>query len=269
MPYLDHHVSTLDFVQAGRRALAHCSFAVPVASEACVLLCDSTAWTVYAVSAAHLLDAGEQARAARFRFERDRVTYVLAHALWRTALGVCLGMEAVRVPLMSTPAGQPRLHGTGYATSLAHSGTWVAIAICADWTVGVDIERSPPRAALTQLMPFICTPAELADMERLPPHVRETALLMLWTRKEALLKAFGTGLMENPAQLSAMNGELIMPPPSVADQVPCRARNMESLPSVLVGALAVPASVATIRLHWLAGPQAVISTRPVEPGSST
>jgi 4'-phosphopantetheinyl transferase len=251
MSQLDCHFSPRDFVQAGQRALADCSFAIPAAGEACVLLCDSTEWTACAVSAERVLDAGEQARAARFRFEHDRVAYVLAHAMWRLALGACLGMDAMDVPLASTPSGQPRLHGSRYATSLSHSGSWVAIAICAGVTVGVDIERSPARTALGRLMPLMCTPVEIANMERLPMHAREIALLMLWTRKEALLKAFGVGLMEDPAQLSAMNGELIVPPPSIRDQVPCRVCNVESLPTALIGALAVPDDVATTRLHRL------------------
>ncbi len=251
MPHPDSHVSPRDFTQAAWRVLTHCSFTAPAAGEACVLLCDSTAWTTYAASAASLLDAGEHARAARFRFEQDRITYVLAHALWRTALGICLDMEAVHVPLRSTPAGQPRLHDTGYATSLSHSGSWVAIAICADVTVGVDIERSPARMALDGLMPLMCTPAEMTDLARLSMQAREIALLTLWTRKEALLKAFGTGLAEDPALLSAMIGGLIMPPSSVPNQVPCHVLDVESLPDGLVGALAVPATVVTSHLHWL------------------
>ena len=251
MPHLDSHVSPSDFAQEISRAFAHCSFAAPAAGEACVVLCDSTAWTTCVASAERLLDAGELARAARFRFEQDRFTYVLAHALWRTALGICLGMEAAHVPLGSTPAGQPRLHGTGYATSLSHSGNWVAIAICAGVTVGVDIERSPARMTLDELMPLICMPAEMADLARLPAQARETGLLKLWTRKEALLKAFGVGLNEDPALMSAMSGGLVMPPSSVPDQAPCRVLDVGSLPDGLVGALAVPATIMASRLHWL------------------
>jgi 4'-phosphopantetheinyl transferase len=101
------------------------------------------------------------------------------------------------------------------------------------------------------LMPLMCTPAEIADMERLSAQTRETALLKLWTRKEALLKAFGVGLTANPAQLSAMDGELVMPPSSVTDQVPCRVCHIEPFPNDLVGALAVPAGVLRTRLYRL------------------
>lgn len=97
-------------------------------------------------------------------------------------------------------------------------------------------------------MPLVCTPAEISDMEGLSPSMRETALLALWTRKEALLKAFGIGLAADPARLSATSGELVVPPALVTDQVPCRACPIEALPDNLVGALAVPASIVKTRL---------------------
>lgn len=245
-----HDASLPDFAKTGALALARCRFVPPGAGETCVLLCDSAVWAPHAVSAAALLGSTERARAASFRFEHDRSTYVLAHGLWRVALGACLGLEASRVTFANTPAGQPQLPGTGLATSLSHSGTWVAIAICADRTVGIDIERSP-HARIDQLMPKICTPAELVDLQPLPELARQRALLALWTRKEALLKAFGVGLAVEPASLSAMmNGPVEPPPLSSPDQAPCRVIDLD-LPATLVGALAIPMSVSAIRLSWL------------------
>jgi 4'-phosphopantetheinyl transferase len=243
-------VELSDFTQAALLAFARGGVVAPTAGEACVLISDCTVWTAHTISAEELLDAGERKRAARFRFEHDRAAYVLAHALWRMALGVCLGVDAARVPLESTPAGQPRLPGTAFATSLSHSGPWVAIAITTGATVGVDIERSPPRMPLDELMPAICTPAEMTDMQQLPASACETALLTLWTRKEALLKAFGIGLIEAPALLPAMTDGWIMPPAAAPTQIPCRVLGM-GLPAKLVGALAVPAAVATARVNWL------------------
>lgn len=251
MPHLDSDVSPDDFTRECMQSLARCGFVAPGTGEACVLLCDSAPWASHAVSAECVLDAGERARAARFHFDHDRLTYVTSHALWRATIGFCLGVEAALVRLDSTAAGQPRLCGTGYATSLSHSGTWIAIAICAGATIGVDIECSPSRMAMGALMPLVCTPAEISDMESLSAPMRESALLTLWTRKEALLKAFGIGLAADPAQLSATSGELIVPPALVTDKVPCRACPIEALPDNLAGALAVPASIVKTRLYRL------------------
>lgn len=246
----DHVVAVNDFTQTAGDVLERHGFHAPAAGEARVLLFDSTAWAGYIESAERLLDNGERARASRFRFEHDRESYVLSHALWRVALGICLGTDPRRVPLTSTLAGQPRLTGTGMATSLSGTGSWTAIAIACTETVGVDIERSPARIALEELIPTMCTLAERKELAKLAARTREPVLLEMWTRKEALLKAFGVGLLEDPALLSASTSELIIPPASAPVQIPCRVRNLD-MPVALAGALAVPASVHTLRIYLL------------------
>lgn len=229
-------------------AFAAAGFVPPAEGAAGVLVFDSARWVEHQAAAEARLDAGERQRAARFRFDRDRSTYLLAHAVWRMALGTCLGVDAADVPLRSSPSGQPLLPGTPWATSLSHSGGWVAMAMARAATVGVDIERSPSPRALNDLMPTICTPAEAVAMRRLPLAAREAALLALWTRKEALLKAFGTGLTVAPTSFAVNGAEPVASP--VAGLPSCRVFAL-GLPVALVGALALPLAVGDASLHLL------------------
>jgi 4'-phosphopantetheinyl transferase len=238
------------FARSVRTALARSGFALPGADEARVVVFDGSAWAIHADAVEHVLDATERRRAARFRFDQDRVRYILAHAVWRIALGACLGVDPADVPLASAPSGQPRLQGTDLATSLSHSGGWVAVAVCVAATVGVDIECSPSRIILDDLIATICTPAEAADMRLRAEPERERALLTLWTRKEALLKAFGVGLAEAPASLPAAASGLVAPPMGTSGLLPCRVDDLD-LPAGLVGALAAPDAVKWRRLHML------------------
>ena len=253
----DDNTSVPDFTRAAVRVFARCGFSAPATAEARVVLCDTTEWTSFVESAQGLLSPEERARAIRLRFDRDRAPYILAHALWRVSLAICLGTDVTRIRLISTVTGQPRLPGTAFATSLSHSGCWVAIAICTGDTVGVDIERTPPRTALETLVPIICTPAEIADLAPLSAPEREAALLALWTRKEALLKAFGVGLNVDPSRLSVTANEVVssLPSPTTSDLVPCRVFNLR-LPDGVVGALAVPVSIASVRLCTLGSGEA-------------
>lgn len=246
----NHRVATADFAETVRSALAFSGFCRPATDEARMVLFDSAAWAAYAHMADEWLDAGERERAARFHFERDCLAYVMAHAIWRVTLGVCFGTESDHVPLTHTSSGQPQLPGTGLSTSLSHSGSYVAIAICGASTVGIDIEQLRSRIVVDDLLATICTPTEAATLRELSPTVRTQALLTLWTRKEALLKAFGVGLAQAPATLSAMSDEPVAPPPQATDPSPCRVRTLE-IPFGCVGALAAPVAVMACKLHHL------------------
>jgi 4'-phosphopantetheinyl transferase len=234
-------------------ALRDAGFDAPRADQASVLVFDARAMAPCVGEAAALLDRRERSRAARFRFRRDRDTYTLAHATWRVALGACLAVDPREVPLATTADGQPRLAGTALSTSLSHSGDLVALTVCPAATVGVDIEQWPARIDLEALMPMFCTREECAELEGLDAERRTRALLELWTRKEALLKAFGVGLLTDPATTPAPSTHPLMPPPMAMHYPPCHTRNLRP-GRHWIAALAAPPAVRDIRLHTLATP---------------
>ena len=240
-------VAGLDnFADQARRALVDAGLAPPHAGEVSVVMFDTSEWSAFRGDACGWLDDEERARAARFRFDRDRSAYVLAHALWRAVLAVSLERGPREVPLDFLPSGQPRLPGTSLATSLSHSGPIVLVAAGAVRMLGVDLERWPPRISLDDLLPAICAPGEAQVLRALPPGQRERALLQLWTRKEALLKAFGTGLVQAPAAFVAVAGEPVRLA-SEKDGPPCRVLDL-ALPADRLGALATSLDMAQYRL---------------------
>ena len=85
-------------------------------------------------------------------------------------------------------------------------------------------------------------------MQQLPPAEREQALLALWTRKEAWLKAAGTGLSVDPASFAVMPG-LAAGLPHVKHGS-CRLVEL-ALPDGLVGALALPLTLVRYGVHLL------------------
>ena len=239
-----------EFLPVAEAALGRSGLLPPAAGEVRVLLFDAQPFFAHAASARRLLDAAETVRAAQFRFEHDRLVYIFAHAIWRVLLAACLKVGIDDLPLVTAPSGQPLLPGTGMSTSLSHSGNWVAIAICSAESVGIDIETAPPRTRLSELTQTICTPLEELQLMTLSEAAREMALLALWTRKEALLKAFGVGLALAMTTLQAGVGDLVAAPSAVAGGAPCIALMLE-LPVGLVGALAAPAGITLAGLHWL------------------
>ncbi len=162
--------------------------------EARVLLIEVARWRALLPAAALLLDAAESQRVARKRFVRDRELLTLAYAAHRLWLAACLRCEPVAVPLIRDERGCPIVPGTPFHTSLSHCGDAIAIALSTAGAIGVDIEPTTRAHGMLDLAERICHPAELPVLARLPDQAREAALLRLWVRKEAWLKAVGVGL---------------------------------------------------------------------------
>jgi 4'-phosphopantetheinyl transferase len=185
-----------------------------------------------------LLAPADLARRARLHQETDRRLLTAAWALARVVLGAALGRAPAEVavdrtcPRCGEPHGRPEVAGLpGPRFSVAHAGDRVAVAVCPDAAVGVDVEVLGRFAA-----------AELADVAAavLAPgeRVRTAAeLATTWTRKEALLKATREGLL-------APLERVVLSPPSAPARVlrwdggPVRLHDLRA-PAGHVGALAV------------------------------
>jgi 4'-phosphopantetheinyl transferase len=128
----------------------------------------------------------------------DRHLFLVAHALLRVVLGhyldrraheVLLGVGDHGKPLLLAAPGPPDLH-----VSLTHSGGMVACAVAALGAVGVDVEAVDRKASPMDIADRFFTPGESAMLHRIPPARRPRRFFLLWTLKEAVLKAAGTGL---------------------------------------------------------------------------
>src|SRR5205085_12445924 len=94
----------------------------------------------------------------------------------------------------------------GWAFSLSHCGDVAAIAVTQQGAIGVDleVERDMPDALALAALNF--TPSECEQLRALPGSERDAAFLRCWTRKEACLKAIGSGLSIAPCSFEAGTG---------------------------------------------------------------
>lgn len=142
----------------------------------------------------------ERSRAERFHFERDRRRYLAARAALRGLLAAHLGTTAGELRFTEGPQGKPRLvDPPDCRFNLSHSGDLALIAIGGDAELGVDLEELAPMPDAVALARLHYTAAEREALECLPPEGRDAGFLRLWTRKEACLKALGTGLSLAPS----------------------------------------------------------------------
>ncbi|MGR4878980.1 4'-phosphopantetheinyl transferase family protein [Streptomyces sp. LARHCF249] len=146
-----------------------------------------------------VLDPAEQERAGRLLRPADRHRYLASHLGLRVLLGSYLGLAPQEValvretcPCCGGPHGRPAVAGGPLHFSLSHSGDLAYLAFAAV-PVGIDVEETPSAEALVDLLPLL-HPAETAELNALPEADRLPALARVWCRKEACLKADGTGL---------------------------------------------------------------------------
>ncbi len=151
-----------------------------------------------------LLSAEERARAGRFRFEEDRSRYAATRAALRRLLGRYLGADPGGLAFAAGPHGKPHLAGAPgerLRFNVSHSGGLALLAFALDREIGVDVEAHAGRASVEELLPAVCTPREQAALRAMDPAGRREAFLGLWTGKEAVLKALGSGLAVAPTCL--------------------------------------------------------------------
>lgn len=134
-----------------------------------------------------LIHKDEQARAARFKHQRDADAHLAGRHLVRAILGIKPPVQ----PFSVTAKGRPELPDASGAFSISHSGRWVAVAACPQGLIGIDVEAEV-RGDLSELTRRVCHPNEVSWLSAQSDSA--AAFLRIWTRKEAVLKAHGTGI---------------------------------------------------------------------------
>lgn len=146
---------------------------------------------------AALLDASEQARAARFVFPQDRDRFITAHAQLRRLLAHYLACPAESLRFTPGPNGKPTL--TDLAShrlhfNLSHAQDRGLIGLTRGGPLGVDLEFLARRTQPAEIVERFFSPTERIAWSALPAATQAEAFFRAWTLKEAYVKARGDGL---------------------------------------------------------------------------
>jgi 4'-phosphopantetheinyl transferase len=145
-----------------------------------------------------ILSVAERARAARFHFERDRQDFIATRALLRTLLASYLGAEAAellfRYSEKEKPSLDPQASHDLLEFNVSHSGTAALLAFARGRALGVDIEIIREDFDPVALAHRFFSKHEQGQLAALDPSEKYRGFFRCWTRKEAYIKAVGTGL---------------------------------------------------------------------------
>lgn len=165
-----------------------------------------------------LLDEQEKERAARFRFEADRERFIIAHGLLRKLLGEHLGARPEELHIARGPYGKPYIEGSDLRFNLSDTKDALLIAFTHRQEIGADIETMARTVDHIAVGEHYFTPEEMLSVRAATLGPAPTSgtidplgrplgttddiaskrrFLEFWTRKEAVLKASGVGIMDD------------------------------------------------------------------------
>lgn len=140
----------------------------------------------------------ERTRAGQFVREEPRRNFVASRAALRAILGRYLDVAPAEVVIAYDSSGKPCLVDTIAKTNLkfnlAHSGGLGLVAVAQGCELGVDVEMLRRVEHWQHIAAKYFHPAETDAILATDPEQRNEAFLCCWTRKEAILKAVGSGL---------------------------------------------------------------------------
>ena len=157
---------------------------------------------------ADTLLASEIQRANRLRHAQERDRFVAGRGILRSLLGNYLKRDARDISILNDSNGKPRIEGD-LEFNVSHSGDTALFVFSKARRLGVDIEvvRGIPDAS--KIVEWFFSREEFENFCALPESERTLAFFRSWTRKEAYLKALGTGLSHSlkSVPLEFSNGE--------------------------------------------------------------
>lgn len=141
-----------------------------------------------------LADDGERARAARYLNPTARDAFIACRVVLRHAVAAATGLDTEALALPPLPTGKPvfTARAAGIHFSITHSGGYGLVALSPDCPLGIDLEEIRPLRDVEALARKAFTPQEVDALARLDFAPR--AFFACWTRKEAVVKALGSGI---------------------------------------------------------------------------
>lgn len=140
----------------------------------------------------------ERTRASRFHFDKHRRHFVSGRGFLRALLARYLDTAPEEVRFAYGPYGKPVLDGAHRESSLrfnaSHSGEWAVYAFVQDHEVGVDVEHIKADFETEGIAERFFSPLEVQTLQALQEEEKPAAFFRCWTRKEAYIKAIGSGL---------------------------------------------------------------------------
>jgi 4'-phosphopantetheinyl transferase len=156
-----------------------------------------------------ILSIEERNRAERYLYSKDASRFRLCRAMLRLGVAWYLETTPQKIALATNRHGKPCIaECPALNFNVSHSGGLGVIAFTTAGEVGIDVEAIRCDVGAVEIASAHFTRIEAASIAAATPQEQASAFLRLWTRKEAVLKAAGCGLLGGLDGLDVSQGPL-------------------------------------------------------------
>lgn len=147
-----------------------------------------------------LLSPDELARSQRFKAREAQEHFIAGRGILKQILSRYLHLPANQIQLTYESLGKPKLDESlqhiypNLAFNLSHSHGVALYGISATSFLGVDLEHRARELSFDEIAQRFFSPAEVQEIQQAQGENKKICFYNIWTKKEALLKALGTGL---------------------------------------------------------------------------
>ena len=141
-----------------------------------------------------ILSDDELERMKRFRNSQHGAEYGCYRSELRKLLSLYLPGNSAKFEFSYSDYGKPNIKNTDIAFNLSHSRQHAVCAITKNQPIGIDCEAVTDLPDMRAMASVVFTEVEKRALFQLPITRQKDYFYQLWTSKEAVLKAMGTGL---------------------------------------------------------------------------
>lgn len=158
---------------------------------------------------ASLLSRDEKHRAERYHQQKDQNRFTVGRGMLRQVLSYYTGCPPGEIEFLKGINNKPFIdHPVPVEFNLSYSHDYIFVGIASE-AIGVDIEYINPQFDYNLLLEACFMDPEIKTIVNSPSPRQE--FFLLWTRKEALLKATALGLGDYLTDFSCLEGSQPFP----------------------------------------------------------
>ncbi|TYA74712.1 4'-phosphopantetheinyl transferase family protein [Seonamhaeicola marinus] len=142
-----------------------------------------------------LLCEDEKIKANKFKFNKDKYTYIIARGALRLLLGKYLKVTPKSISFYYGAYGKPSVENNdGLMFNVSHSKNLIVIGFTKNNEIGVDVEHIKTDFDVMDIVANYFSKSEIAFINGLSKADQTEIFYRGWTRKEAFIKANAKGL---------------------------------------------------------------------------